>query len=122
MRILSIAVRNLASLAGTQPVVRFGEGGLASGLIAVTGPTGAGKSTVLDALCLGLYGATPRLPTGRSEDLNPRNILTRDATDGFAEVEFEGAEIHQRDTEFVGGGDGHLARVGEFLVDQVGDE
>lgn len=33
------------------------------GLFAITGPTGAGKSTILDALCLALFGQTPRLKT-----------------------------------------------------------
>ena len=33
------------------------------GLFAITGPTGAGKSTILDAICLALFGQTPRLKT-----------------------------------------------------------
>jgi exonuclease SbcC len=35
-----------------------------AGLFAITGQTGAGKSTILDALCLALYGKIPRLPDG----------------------------------------------------------
>jgi exonuclease SbcC len=87
MRIESVRIRNLASLAGTQPALHFGPGGLSAGLVAITGPTGAGKSTILDAICLALFGETPRL-SGNGEDRNPRNILTRGATDGHAEVDF----------------------------------
>ena len=62
MRILRIAGRNLASLAGDFNVDFEAEPLASSGLFAISGPTGAGKSTLLDALCLALYGNTPRLP------------------------------------------------------------
>jgi len=57
-----------------------------NGIFALTGPTGAGKSTVLDAICLALYGTTPRLGkiTKKSND-----IMSRQTGECFAEVIFQ---------------------------------
>jgi len=90
MKILKIRVRNLASLVGTQEAVIFGEGGLEGGLVAVTGATGSGKSTLIDAVCLALYGTTPRLmgAGGDTEARQVGNLLSRGTKDAFAEVEF----------------------------------
>ena len=90
MRIEALRIRNLASLAGTQPELLFGPKGLAGGLVAVTGSTGSGKSTILDALCLALFGSTPRFEAhqGHFEGPIENHILTRGASDAFAEVDF----------------------------------
>ena len=104
MRILRIAGRNLASLAGDFNVDFEAEPLASSGLFAISGPTGAGKSTLLDALCLALYGNTPRLPKsgGRGagslpdaggetvSTFDPRNLLRRGTAEGHAEVDFVG--------------------------------
>ncbi|XYJ12230.1 AAA family ATPase [Telluria sp. B2] len=104
MRILRIAGRNLASLAGDFNVDFETEPLASSGLFAISGPTGAGKSTLLDALCLALYGNTPRLPRsgGRGagslpdaggetvSTFDPRNLLRRGTAEGYAEVDFVG--------------------------------
>ena len=56
MRILAIRGQNLASLSARFDI-DLARGLLAgTGLFAITGDTGAGKSTILDALCLALYG------------------------------------------------------------------
>jgi exonuclease SbcC len=84
MRIERIAIRGLASLRDAQPVVDLADPAFAdAGLIAVTGPTGAGKSTLFDAVCLVLYDATPRL-AGRGAD--PRELLARGATSARVEL------------------------------------
>lgn len=59
---------------------------LSSGIFALTGPTGAGKSTILDALCLALYGATPRL--GKITK-SGNEIMSRQTGECYAEVLFE---------------------------------
>ncbi|RFO95123.1 exonuclease SbcC [Rhodoferax lacus] len=103
MKILAIRGKNLASLAA-EFVVDFEREPLASaGLYAITGTTGSGKSTLLDALCLALYERTPRLAkaTAKGESIpdvgehdvspsDPRTLLRRGASEGFAEVDFVG--------------------------------
>ncbi|MDQ2819490.1 MAG: AAA family ATPase [Pseudomonadota bacterium] len=103
MKILKIAGRNLASLAGDFAVDFESEPLASSGLFAISGPTGAGKSTLLDALCLALYGTTPRLPKSARggsalpdaggeavSTFDPRNLLRRGAAEAYAEVDFVG--------------------------------
>jgi len=117
MKIEKITICNLASIAGEQ-VVDFTQEPLRSaGLFAITGDTGAGKSTILDAICLALYDEAPRLmgvekndrnftPTEQTADGvkplqpdNTRNILRRGSKEGYAEVEFsvpDGARYRAR--------------------------
>ncbi|MBF0460707.1 MAG: AAA family ATPase [Magnetococcales bacterium] len=85
MRILRIRFKNLNSLASEWQIDLTHPTFVANGIFAIIGPTGAGKTTILDALCLALYGRTPRLnkvTKGNNE------ILSRRTSDCFAEVTF----------------------------------
>ena len=86
MRILSIRFKNLNSLAGEWEIDLTAPPYRVDGIFAITGPTGAGKSTILDALCLALYGRTPRLNTISAIN---NEILSKHQTECFAEVIFE---------------------------------
>ena len=60
MKIEKIILRNLTSIEGEQTIDFTREPLRSAGLFAITGDTGAGKSTILDAVCLALYNKAPR--------------------------------------------------------------
>ena len=86
MRILQIRFRNLNSLVGEWAIDLNHPAFLSDGIFAITGPTGAGKTTILDAICLALYGRTPRLPKITK---SANEIMSRQSGECFAEVVFE---------------------------------
>ncbi len=63
MKILSLTFSNLNSLKGTWHIDFTDDAFVSDGLFAITGQTGAGKTTILDAICLAIYGQTPRIHT-----------------------------------------------------------
>ncbi|PID77395.1 MAG: chromosome segregation protein SMC [Deltaproteobacteria bacterium] len=85
MKILELRFKNLNSLYGEWIIDFTDPEYITGGIFALTGATGAGKSTVLDAICLALYGATPRLgkiTRGSNE------IMSRQTGECYAEVLF----------------------------------
>lgn len=60
MRPLRLTIENFAAFRGKQPVLDLS----AFDLFAISGPTGAGKSSLLDAIVFALYGRIPRLDKG----------------------------------------------------------
>jgi exonuclease SbcC len=85
MKILQLRFANLNSLYGEWSIDFSAPDYTANGIFALTGPTGAGKSTILDAICLALYGSTPRL--GRITK-SANEIMSRRTGTCFAEVVF----------------------------------
>ena len=85
MKVLDIRLKNLNSLKGEWHIDLTGNS-FADGIFAITGPTGAGKTTIFDAVCLALYGMTPRLGkiSGRNNE-----IMSRGTSECYAQVIFE---------------------------------
>ncbi len=85
MRIESIRFKNLNSLKGEWAIDLTHDAYAQTGLFAITGPTGAGKTTILDAIAMALYGETPRLSTvSKSEN----ELMTRGTGDAMTEITF----------------------------------
>jgi len=89
MKIESLSFKNINSLKGEQKV-HFDESPLNSGgLFAIIGPTGSGKSSLLDAICLALYGRTPRISSvTKSKIEQDGSILTKYQKEAYAKVKF----------------------------------
>lgn len=110
MKFLKLEILNLASLDRPEgETIDFVNGALGdSTIFSIVGPTGSGKSTILDAICLALYNRAPRYPRkkgdrnqsieifgemeeGESNRLAPtdsRNILTRGKKNGYSKLTF----------------------------------
>ncbi|WP_448565423.1 SbcC/MukB-like Walker B domain-containing protein [Thalassotalea ganghwensis] len=83
MKILSLRFENINALKGHWKIDFQQAPFDNNGIFAITGPTGAGKTSILDAICLALYHQTPRLKLATEE------IMTRNTASCLAEVEFE---------------------------------
>lgn len=81
MKILKINILNLNSLKHKHTINLAAPPFKNTGLFAITGDTGAGKTTILDALTLALYGQTPRK--------HEKEVMTTGAKSCYSEVEFE---------------------------------
>ncbi|MDR2140326.1 MAG: AAA family ATPase [Deltaproteobacteria bacterium] len=85
MRLLKLRFKNLNSLSGEWEIDFTNPHFVADRLFIITGPTGSGKSTILDAICLALYGQTPRLG---QVSKSANEIMSRQAGECLAEVTF----------------------------------
>ena len=84
MRIHTIRLANLNALTGTWEI-DLDHPAYADNIYALTGPTGAGKTTILDAISLALYGRTPRLARiGKAGN----EIMSRHSGTCHAEITF----------------------------------
>lgn len=101
MKLQKLTIHNIASI--EDAVIDFDAPPLAdSEVFLITGKTGAGKSTILDAVCLALYADTPRLDgtkmQGDTQDGekpvkidDPRQLMRRNTGEAFVTLSFIGS-------------------------------
>lgn len=97
MKIKRLIIDNIASIESA--TVYFDDEPLASAdVFLIAGKIGAGKSTILDCICLALYAMTPRLPDYTSKEYessdtwgytDPRRYVRLNAPGGSSTLEFE---------------------------------
>ena len=100
MKLNQLTIHNIASI--KDATIRFDAQPLSSSeVFLITGKTGAGKSTILDAICLALYADTPRLDStnmqGNMADQekvvkvdDPRQLMRRNTGEAFVQLTFKG--------------------------------
>jgi exonuclease SbcC len=82
MKILSIFFKNINSLEGEHRINFQQSPFTDTGVFAITGPNGSGKTSILDAITLALYGETYRF------DRPAEHVMTRHTSECSSEIEF----------------------------------
>ncbi|MBO4811549.1 MAG: AAA family ATPase [Prevotella sp.] len=109
MKLQKLTIHNIASI--EDATIDFEAQPLAgSEVFLITGKTGAGKSTILDAICLALFADTPRLSEtlmqGETQDGNegvktkdPRQLMRRNTGEAYVTLTFTGSNgVHYEAT------------------------
>lgn len=92
MKIINITFSNINNLKGGPHVIPFDRAPLESvGIFAIIGPTGSGKSTILDVITLALFNRIPRfkksISKGEVSDLG--SVITHHTDSASASVSYE---------------------------------
>ena len=101
MKLQKLTIHNIASI--EDAIIDFEAQPLAgSEVFLITGKTGAGKSTILDAICLALFADTPRLENtqmqGKTKDVDSklglddtRQLMRRNTGEAYVSLTFTGS-------------------------------
>jgi len=91
MKISKIVFKNINSLKGENVISFESEPLNSAGIFAITGPTGSGKSTILDVITLALFNRIPRFKKAmsKSEIEGMGSVITHHADDAAASITYE---------------------------------
>jgi len=90
MRLLGIEFENVNSLAGKWTIDLTAPAFAREGIFAIVGPTGSGKTSILDAISLALYGKTARQEKATKDEI--AEVMTRGMFVCSSKVSFCGAD------------------------------
>ena len=109
MKLKKLEIHNIASI--EDAVIDFEAKPLSdSNVILITGETGAGKSTILDAICLALYATTPRMNDSEMDGKWEENDTdTLDITDTMQLMRKNTLEAYTRLSFFGNDGNTYMA-------------
>lgn len=100
MKLTKLQIHNITSI--EDATIEFDKAPLSdSEVFLITGKTGSGKSTILDAICLALFGNTPRLKNSNMEGntisnnselkvKDPRQLMKPNTAEAWCKLEFTG--------------------------------
>ncbi|WP_298528901.1 AAA family ATPase [uncultured Christiangramia sp.] len=89
MKILKIEFENINSLKGSHSIDFTKEPFTTNSLFAITGPTGSGKSSILDVISLALFNHVPRLGKITKNEIATKGaILTRNQKNAMARITY----------------------------------
>ncbi len=110
MKFQKLIIKNIASIENAE--INFDAEPLSnSGIFLITGKTGSGKSTILDCICLALYGTTPRLKNTKIKGVvvdsdkevsvnDPRVLMRRNTSESYVCLTFIGNDTNHYQAEW----------------------
>ena len=111
MKLKRLEIKNIASIEHAD--INFEKEPLSdSNVILITGDTGAGKTTILDAICLALYATTPRMTNSEMDGkwkendadtmdiTDTKQLMRKNTKEAFARLSFLGSDGNEYEAEW----------------------